>query len=141
MCIVRILYFQLISFRFSTSGLASFLAYNLLLVILCTVYAVKTRKLPDNFNESRFISMCAYTTLIIWLAFIPTYFTTSRANYKVLLLSLALILNDSIMLAFLYLPKVYAVKYVEETNMGIAMTSSMHVAPTVTSSMATLNQH
>ncbi|XP_014665419.1 PREDICTED: metabotropic glutamate receptor-like [Priapulus caudatus] len=31
--------------------------FNLLLVVACTYYAVKTRKLPHNFNESRFIGM------------------------------------------------------------------------------------
>lgn len=127
--------------RLSTTGLVSFLAYNILLVVLCTVYAVKTRKLPDNFNESRFISMCVYTTLIVWLAFIPTYFTTSRANYKVMLLSLALIFNDSIVIACLYLPKIYAVKFVQETKMSITMTNTLTVAPTASTSVGTAVSH
>ncbi|GFO37854.1 metabotropic glutamate receptor-like [Plakobranchus ocellatus] len=32
-------------------GLSSFLAYNFVLVLLCSVFAFKTRKIPDNFIE------------------------------------------------------------------------------------------
>ncbi|PVD24296.1 hypothetical protein C0Q70_14767 [Pomacea canaliculata] len=52
------------------------LVYNILLIIICTVYAVKTRKIPENFNESKFIGFAMYTTCIIWLAFVPIYFGT-----------------------------------------------------------------
>ncbi|VEL10092.1 unnamed protein product [Protopolystoma xenopodis] len=52
------------------------LAYNILLIIVCTAYAIKTRHIPENFNESKFIGFTMYTTCIIWLAFIPIYFTT-----------------------------------------------------------------
>ncbi|XP_005111317.2 metabotropic glutamate receptor-like [Aplysia californica] len=93
------------------SGMTSFLCYNLTLVLLCSVLAFKTRKLPDNFNESRFISMCVSTTLVIWLAFIPTYLTSSRQYLKTLLLSLALLLNHSVALVFLFVTKIYAVLY------------------------------
>ncbi len=52
------------------------LTYNMFLIIICTVYAVKTRKIPENFNESKFIGFTMYTTCIIWLAFVPIYFGT-----------------------------------------------------------------
>ena len=52
------------------------LVYNMLLIIVCTVYAVKTRKIPENFNESKFIGFTMYTTCIIWLSFVPIYFGT-----------------------------------------------------------------
>lgn len=89
-------------------GLTSFLAYNLALVLLCSVFAFKTRKLPNNFNESRFMTMCVTTTLVIWLAFIPTFVTSSRQHHKTLLLVLALLLNHTVALVFLFLPKLYA---------------------------------
>lgn len=102
-----------LSCDFTLTGLASFLAYNLTLVLLCSIFAFKTRKLPDNFNESRFMSMCVATTLVIWLAFIPTFLTSSRQYLKTLLLTLALLLNHSVALVFLFLSKLYAVIYLQ----------------------------
>jgi hypothetical protein len=67
-------------------------AYSAFLVVLCTIYAVKTRKIPENFNEARFIGFTMYSILIIWIAFVPIYFGTTAAagsktsaknNYKV----------------------------------------------------------
>ncbi len=85
------------------------LSYNVLLVVVCAYYAFKTRMLPDNFNESRYISLCVYTTLLIWLAFLPSYFTATRSFYQVILLSSALLLNATVTLLCLYTPRVYAI--------------------------------
>lgn len=74
--------------------LAASFAYNMCLVVMCTVYAVKTRKIPENFNEARFIGFTMYSICIIWAAFIAIYFGTTAAagtsktpknNYKVIL--------------------------------------------------------
>ncbi|KAL0619656.1 Metabotropic glutamate receptor 3, partial [Plecturocebus cupreus] len=54
------------------------LTYDVILVILCTVYAFKTRKCPENFNEAKFIGFTMYTTCIIWLAFLPIFYVTSN---------------------------------------------------------------
>ncbi|CAF3460967.1 unnamed protein product [Rotaria sp. Silwood1] len=42
------------------------LTYNVLLVLVCTMYAIRTRKVPENFNETKFIGFTCYTTCIIW---------------------------------------------------------------------------
>ena len=52
--------------------------YPILLVIVCTFYAIRTRKLPEAFNDSKFIGVSMYTTCIIWLAFIPIYLSTAK---------------------------------------------------------------
>ncbi len=59
------------------------LTYAMLLVALCTLYAFKTRKMPENFNEAKFIAFAMYTTCVVWLAFIPIYLGTSSTDYKV----------------------------------------------------------
>jgi metabotropic X receptor len=52
--------------------------YPILLLIICTVYAVLTRKIPEAFNESQYIGFTMYTTCIIWLAFGPIFFSTAN---------------------------------------------------------------
>ncbi|CAG5131947.1 unnamed protein product [Candidula unifasciata] len=95
---------------FTMSSLISFLAISLLQVPL----------LPDNFKESRFVSMCASTTLIIWLAVVPAYYTASLKHTRTLLLSLALLLNHTVALIFLFVPKVFAIYYVDYETESIS---------------------
>lgn len=45
------------------------LIYNALLVLVCTMYAIRTRKVPENFNETKFIGFTCYTTCIIWFVY------------------------------------------------------------------------
>jgi len=58
------------------------LMYNILLIIVCTVYGIKTRKIPQNFNEAKCIAFTMYSTCIVWLAFITIYFGAS-SDFKV----------------------------------------------------------
>ena len=100
-----------------------------------SVYAVKTRRLPDNFNESKLIFLLVLATLFLWLAFLPTYFTAYYAQQKVALLTMFLVLNSTLMILCLYAPKVYAILYVNETLLNIGQgvmlttTSSTNDAP------------
>jgi metabotropic X receptor len=55
--------------------------YPIVLVIVCTVYAIKTRKIPEAFNESKYIGFSMYTTCVVWLAFIPIYLATASKVY------------------------------------------------------------
>lgn len=68
--------------RVSTFSLVMSLVYNMILIILCTWYAFKTRKIPENFNEAKYIGFTMYSTCIVWLAFLPIYFGTNN-DYKV----------------------------------------------------------
>lgn len=39
----------------TTYGLITPLGFDFFLIGMCTVYAIKTRNLPENFNEAKFI--------------------------------------------------------------------------------------
>lgn len=68
--------------KVSTFSLIMSLMYNMILILLCTLYAFKTRKIPENFNEAKYIGFTMYSTCIVWLAFLPIYFGTNN-DYKV----------------------------------------------------------
>lgn len=108
-----------------TVGFETFIAsiaFNIILLIMCTYYAVKTRKLPDNYNESRFVSFCVYTTLVMWLAFIPTYFTAAKTSFRTMFLSIAMLANSYVLLTFLYFPKLYALYFVSSDDQNVIAT-------------------
>ncbi|XP_077996357.1 metabotropic glutamate receptor 3-like [Glandiceps talaboti] len=88
-------------------------AYNLLLLVLCCICAFKTRRVPDNYNESRHIAWTVYTVLVIWCAFIPTYFAIKDAVTKVTILSMAVLVNAWVNLAFMFFPKLLTVQRTE----------------------------
>lgn len=96
------------------------LTYNSLLLVACVYCAFKTRKLPDNYNESRFISFCVYSTVIIWLTFIPAYFAVGKAFFEAMFLSLAVLANATLILMCIFVPKVYAVYFVKKEDLHVS---------------------
>ncbi|XP_078700001.1 metabotropic glutamate receptor 3-like [Branchiostoma floridae x Branchiostoma belcheri] len=83
--------------------------YNLLIILLCVYYAFKTRSLPACYNESRFISFQVYTTVVLWVAFIATYFSVSTPINRTICHAGALMVNDTSALICFFGPKIYAV--------------------------------
>ncbi|KAL3853232.1 hypothetical protein ACJMK2_016788 [Sinanodonta woodiana] len=108
------------------SFLAS-LIYNIILIIICTCYAIKTRKIPENFNESKFIGFTMYTTCIIWLAFVPIYFGTLNSfQVQITTLCVSVSLSATVALGCLFAPKIYIIVFQPEKNVRkLTMNSSL----------------
>ncbi|XP_034388764.1 metabotropic glutamate receptor 4-like [Cyclopterus lumpus] len=104
----------------SDLSLICLLGYSMLLMVTCTVYAIKTRGVPETFNEAKPIGFTMYTTCIIWLAFIPIFFGTSQSTEKLYIqtttLTISVSLSASVSLGLLYMPKVYVVLFHPEQN-------------------------
>uniref|UniRef100_A0AAY5EED6 G-protein coupled receptors family 3 profile domain-containing protein n=1 Tax=Electrophorus electricus TaxID=8005 RepID=A0AAY5EED6_ELEEL len=96
------------------------LGYSILLMVTCTVYAIKTRGVPETFNEAKPIGFTMYTTCIIWLAFIPIFFGTAQSAERMYIqtttLTVSLSLSASVSLGMLYMPKVYVIIFHPEQN-------------------------
>ncbi len=90
-------------------GISVSFGYSLFLLLLSTYFAFRARKVPQNFNEAKFINLTLYTIVIIWLAFIPTYFATSQLGtiYQTSSLVLGITLSASTTLCCLFAPKIY----------------------------------
>ncbi|XP_068601676.1 metabotropic glutamate receptor 5b [Brachionichthys hirsutus] len=113
------------------------LGYNCLLILSCTFYAFKTRNVPANFNEAKYIAFTMYTTCIIWLAFVPIYF---GSNYKIITMCFSVSLSATVALCCMFVPKVYIILAKPERNVRSAFTTStvvrMHVGDGKSSSAA-----
>ncbi|XP_042598955.1 metabotropic glutamate receptor 1-like isoform X3 [Cyprinus carpio] len=112
----------------SNLGMVAPLGYNGLLILSCTYYAFKTRNVPANFNEAKYIAFTMYTTCIIWLAFVPIYF---GSNYKIITTSFSVSLSVTVALGCMFTPKMYIIIAKPERNVRSAFTTSdvvrMHV--------------
>ena len=98
------------------NGFIASCVYNLLLILACCYYAFKTRKVPSNYNESKFIAVSVYSTLVLCLAAVPVYTTAVTVIQKVATLCTALLLNAYLTLVCVYLPKLYAVRFVKDVR-------------------------
>ena len=96
--------------RFGYGFLAS-CVYNSLIIIACCVYAFKARKIPDNFNESKFIGVSVYSTVIICLSAIPMYVLAIQVAQMIGALCVTLLANTYLTLICLYLLKLYAIRF------------------------------
>ncbi|XP_077414348.1 metabotropic glutamate receptor 1-like [Vanacampus margaritifer] len=112
----------------STLGVVAPLGYNGLLILSCTYYAFKTRNVPANFNEAKYVAFTMYTTCIIWLAFVPIYF---GSDYKTIITSFSVSLSVTVALGCMFAPKMYVIIAKPERNVRSAFTTSdtvrMHV--------------
>ncbi|XP_076844279.1 metabotropic glutamate receptor 1 isoform X2 [Brachyhypopomus gauderio] len=112
----------------SNLGVVAPLGYNGLLIMSCTYYAFKTRNVPANFNEAKYIAFTMYTTCIIWLAFVPIYF---GSDYKIITTSFSVSLSVTVALGCMFTPKMYIIIAKPERNVRSAFTTSdvvrMHV--------------
>lgn len=112
----------------SDLSLIGCLGYSLLLMVTCTVYAIKARGVPETFNEAKPIGFTMYTTCIIWLAFVPIYF---GSNYKIITTCFAVSLSVTVALGCMFTPKMYIIIAKPERNVRSAFTTSdvvrMHV--------------
>uniref|UniRef100_A0A8C2KD02 Glutamate receptor, metabotropic 4 n=1 Tax=Cyprinus carpio TaxID=7962 RepID=A0A8C2KD02_CYPCA len=118
----------------SDLSLICLLGYSMLLMVTCTVYAIKTRGVPETFNEAKPIGFTMYTTCIIWLAFIPIFFGTSQSAEKMYIqtttLTISVSLSASVSLGMLYMPKVYVVLFHPEQNVAKRNTRSLKAVVT-----------
>ncbi|XP_069165254.1 LOW QUALITY PROTEIN: metabotropic glutamate receptor-like [Procambarus clarkii] len=126
--------------RINDSSFLLSLIYNMVLITTCTIYAVKTRKIPENFNESKFIGFTMYTTCIIWLAFVPIYFGTGNSyEVQITTLCVAISLSASVALVCLYSPKIYIIVFHPDKNVRKLTMNSATYRKGPASSAASVN--
>jgi len=87
------------------------LGYNFVLLILSCYYAFRSRNIPQNYNETKFINITLYSTVIIWLAFIPTYFGTAGLGtvYQTISLVLGVIFSAATAIGCFFMPKLFVI--------------------------------
>lgn len=86
-------------------------AFIIFLSLLCTFVAFKSRKLPQNYNEAKFISFAMFVFNFIWLTFVGAFYGTPDGHHNVIISCFAILASNFAILALIFGPKLHIILF------------------------------
>lgn len=91
------------------------LGYIAILAFVCFICAFKGRKLPQHYNEAKFITFSMLLYLISWMLFVPAYVST-KGVYLPAVEMVAILISNYGILSCHFFPKCYVIFFKKRQN-------------------------
>ncbi|KAH9508068.1 hypothetical protein Btru_052741 [Bulinus truncatus] len=98
----------------SDTHIVIFLLFSILLLMLCSIFSFKSQNDEVRARETRHVSTFVIVALIMWVSFMPAYFTADLLRMRTYLRIIAVLVNHSAALLLNFTPRAVSSLFIRQ---------------------------
>ena len=104
-------------------------AYINMIGLTCIIYTFRSRNLPRQYRERRYIGLAMFVAMLAWVAYLLVYFSTAVYHVTNFVFCLSAQLANGILLVVIYGQKTWSILFHPEQNTIVRFRHGNRIAP------------